>query len=259
MRPFTEDRRAGFTLIELLVVISIIALLVGILLPVLAGARRSANGVICMSNMRGLGVALTSYTEDHEDIFPQPSQDSDIGSVEAAGQLLWFNALDPYLALQHKEYSSSDASERNYEVFKQDPVWKTWDEATAQLNRTIKMNEYFGYTTFNVSSPGSGLWRCFKQTEVRDPAKTVVFIDGRADDTPSVTTGDTDSSGRTLFHVREVYVGLRHDDGANVALVDGSAGHHRNPIKQSGTGYRGWYDNDDPDPENRPDVIFNFR
>jgi prepilin-type processing-associated H-X9-DG protein len=60
----------GFSLIELLVVIGIVALLIGILLPVLAGARQSAQRVTCSSNLRQLGLIVTTYTNDSDDQFP---------------------------------------------------------------------------------------------------------------------------------------------------------------------------------------------
>ena len=54
----------GFTLIELLVVISIIALLVGILVPAVNKARDTARTTQSKSNMHQVTIALSNYTAD---------------------------------------------------------------------------------------------------------------------------------------------------------------------------------------------------
>jgi prepilin-type N-terminal cleavage/methylation domain-containing protein len=63
----SRPNRRGFTLVELLLVIAIIALLIGILLPGLGEARRSARAIICSNNLGQFGTATQSYAADFRD------------------------------------------------------------------------------------------------------------------------------------------------------------------------------------------------
>ena len=61
----SKGRRAAFTLVELLLVLAIIAVLVGILLPVIGRVRRSAQAAGCAANLSQLGQAMVLYAQQH--------------------------------------------------------------------------------------------------------------------------------------------------------------------------------------------------
>jgi prepilin-type N-terminal cleavage/methylation domain-containing protein len=70
-----QSHRYAFTLIELLVVIAVIALLMGILMPVLGRAREKARRVVCMGNVRQFIVGTQVYAGDNREFLPSGLSD----------------------------------------------------------------------------------------------------------------------------------------------------------------------------------------
>jgi prepilin-type N-terminal cleavage/methylation domain-containing protein/prepilin-type processing-associated H-X9-DG protein len=77
-------RRTAFTLVELLIVISVIAMLFGVLVPVLRAAREQARAVTCGSNLKQLCTALMVYEQENE-TFPYGFDDSAFGTIIPPG------------------------------------------------------------------------------------------------------------------------------------------------------------------------------
>ena len=68
--PKNPTTRHAFTLIELLVVIAIVGLLIGILLPSLAGARRASINVACQANLRSTHQLIAIYAAENDEFVP---------------------------------------------------------------------------------------------------------------------------------------------------------------------------------------------
>jgi prepilin-type processing-associated H-X9-DG protein len=108
MTRHLSKNRWAFTLVELLVVIGIIALLISILLPALARAKKQAQGVQCSNNLRQLGTAILYYANNNDGFMPRPAsqanghKDDDFIWWQTKPILLDINksALAPYLQLK---------------------------------------------------------------------------------------------------------------------------------------------------------------
>ena len=134
-RPVRQ--RKGFTLIELLVVIAIISLLLSILVPALQTAKEAARSALCMSNLRHIGILLTTYSAEQSGrllpYYNQPMADSGQAaqwplSLEAYNNGTILDSLDDYF----------EARDRRRQSYYYCPTWVVLDEGKGPGN----LNEF---------------------------------------------------------------------------------------------------------------------
>ncbi len=63
-------KKSAFTLVELLVSIGIIALLIGLAIPALSGARQRARDTALLSNLKQTGLAMENYVQRYDGWLP---------------------------------------------------------------------------------------------------------------------------------------------------------------------------------------------
>ncbi|MEM7577759.1 MAG: DUF1559 domain-containing protein [Planctomycetota bacterium] len=182
-----SESQCGFTLIELLVVISIIALLIGILLPALGSARETARSAVCASNLRQIGIASQMYVDDYDGrLVPHSWEDYDMpyfaggnrtpkwwGVAHSAGgpdELFANSLLGEYL---------SDATQIGG-----CPSWDPPADFMAQFRQPFapQIPEVdYGYNGKMLGEPsvqfGPARWEGFRQISIEDPAGTLAFAD----------------------------------------------------------------------------------
>lgn len=194
------DRRYhAFTLVELLVVIAIIIILAAILFPVLAEARNAGRQMVCLSNMRQIGMAMLLYLPDHHDTwFPAAMPDYKPGF---APQQMWIGydnnnyrldgcfygrvyepaknpprqgAIDPYLK-DHGVKRCPNMPERWQMAYATNWFNPGFDSNYYRRNPEARGNEYGPATKYFSTYRGQCVSHGAPNADVHEPAYTLVM------------------------------------------------------------------------------------
>lgn len=212
----------GFTLIELLVVISIIALLVAILLPALANARKAAQDVACASMLKQIGIANAVYeVETKGYVFPAKIKISGVGHDWVKNKQLL-----EMMKVPTSTYSTGSVPQ-NYLCPRAEYAFEHPDAGA--VAGTYPLRFTYG---FNINP--------FSTTEVFDTTTQIVY---RADwvKSPSEKLAAADALdfminlARSQFYQDEynrltgLMIAYRHEGGSNLLMFDG----HSEAVKRN--------------------------
>jgi prepilin-type N-terminal cleavage/methylation domain-containing protein/prepilin-type processing-associated H-X9-DG protein len=215
-------RQRGFTLIELLVVIAIIAILAGMLLPVLAKAKAKAQGIMCVNNTKQITLAWTIYCSDNSDTLAN----------NAGGDKRWCDGWMDWTASSDNTNTAlmldpAKSSMGNY--IKSPGVFKCpADRYKSPQNpgvrvRSVAMNAALGGNiTANNEIPGRTYFSARKMSQLSTPGPVMVFVllDQQADSLDDSVFQVIGGASKMNATWRDL-VGSYHNNAGSLSFADG--------------------------------------
>lgn len=226
-----SPRRVGFTLVELLVVIAVIALLVGILLPALAGVRRAARDAKCLANIRTVGQGLAMYAGEFRERHPHWSAWHTYGGDGAGDDTPgpgWAEALETYVG---GVQAYADPARLRDEIL---VAYFLQSRYTALLNRgRMYTSLALPQVVFSAQFVLAG-----------DATAPVLFSKPYGDSDKAPNTDPDDARWQATLYPGET---PPHQGGSNLVFLDGHAAIHKAAdaaLTWHGRERRGWADTD---------------
>lgn len=220
--------RQGFTLIELLVVIAIIAILAAILFPVFARARENARKSNCQSNLKQIGLALRSYSQDYDERYPCYRFFDNIPGVTYS----WRIALLPYVKNRDIFVCPSAPNLNGFALSTNDK-----SDCTGSTPQFESSGYYCNSVHWVSGAPNPPFMHRYQggisDAQIARPAETIAVIDGGqypltnfdaytgATTTTTTTGSNAAGTGNPPTTVSTSNPFLRHTDGANYLFMDG--------------------------------------
>jgi prepilin-type N-terminal cleavage/methylation domain-containing protein/prepilin-type processing-associated H-X9-DG protein len=207
--------RVAFTLIELLVVIAVIAVLAGLLLPVLGKAKYKAQQIACADKLKQWAYAAIMFADTSEDFLPRekcvPGAHTWGDVADPANRDLWFNILPE---LYMGQVGASGYAAEPWRFHARDNIFQCpaarFPSGQADPIFTLAFNSKLNSTTNLLSTIRLGAFE--------HHSSTVLFLDNGAPSEPKLFPSQKDYNGQPSAWANRL--AGRHNRGANLAFFD---------------------------------------